>query len=212
MPRWPEDARQRLEAAALDLFVEQGYEDTSVSQIAERAGLNRATFFRHFEDKREVLFGGQDRLAELLAGGIHAASRDAGLFDYLKAALAAADCAMTPLQRARATLRVQIMMSSPEVRERGLLKHARIAEAMTTALRERGVDQTAARLGAQIGLLAFSLAVERWVNGSDDQPFSVHANTALTQLQSRVLALGPIHAAGNERRAPTSDCTTHTAC
>ena len=45
MARWAPDARERLEAAALDLFVENGYEQTTVAQVAERAGLNRATFF-----------------------------------------------------------------------------------------------------------------------------------------------------------------------
>src|ERR1700754_1569668 len=85
--RWAPDARERLETAALDLFVENGYEQTTVAQIADRAGLNRATFFRHFTDKREVLFGGEDVLAGLFADAIGAASPDATLAGCLLAAV-----------------------------------------------------------------------------------------------------------------------------
>src|SRR5271170_6949711 len=94
--RWAPDARERLETAALDLFVENGYEETTIAQIADRAGLNRATFFRHFADKREVLFGGEDVLAELFAGGIRAAASDITLTECLQAAFAAAEVVMTP--------------------------------------------------------------------------------------------------------------------
>jgi len=93
--RWAPNARERLETAALDLFVENGYEETTVAQIADRAGLNRATFFRHFADKREVLFGGEDVLAGLFADAIRAASPDATLTECLQAAFTAAEVAMT---------------------------------------------------------------------------------------------------------------------
>src|ERR1700730_12839066 len=98
--RWAPDARERLETAALDLFVENGYEETTVAQIAARAGLNRGTFVRHFADKREVLFGGEDVLAGLFADAIRAASPDATLAECLQAALAAVEVVMTPHRRA----------------------------------------------------------------------------------------------------------------
>ena len=129
--RWAPDARERLEAAALDLFVENGYEETTVAQIAERAGLNRATFFRHFAEKREVLFGGEDVLAGLFADAIRAASPNATLTECLQAAFAAADVAMTPQQRAKAAQRVLVVVANSELQERGLLKHARIAGSMS---------------------------------------------------------------------------------
>ena len=81
--RWAPDARERLETAALDLFVENGYQETTVAQIADRAGLNRATFFRHFADKREVLFGGEDVLTGLFADGIRAAAPAATVTECL---------------------------------------------------------------------------------------------------------------------------------
>jgi AcrR family transcriptional regulator len=187
--RWAPDARARLEAAALDLFVENGYEETTVAQIADRAGLNRATFFRHFADKREVLFGGEDVLAELFAEGILAATPDATLTECLRAAFEAAEVAMTPQQRAKAAQRVRVVAANSEVRERGLLKHARIASSISAALRERGTDELTARLGAEVAMLAFSVAVERWLESDTDDPFPVHAAAALGELRARAAEL-----------------------
>src|SRR5271167_2751612 len=161
--RWAPDARERLETAALELFVENGFEETTVAQIADRADLNRATFFRHFADKREVLFGGEDVLATLFADAIRAAPPGAALTECLRAALAAAGVALTPQQRAKAAQRVLVVAANTEVQERGLLKHARIAGSISAALRARGTDDLTARLGAEVGMLAFSVAVERWM-------------------------------------------------
>ena len=187
--RWAPDARERLETAALDLFVENGYEETTVAQIAERAGLNRATFFRHFADKREVLFGGEDVLAGLFGDAIRGASPDATLTECLQAAFAAAGNAMTPQQRARAARRVLVVAANTEVQERGLLKHARIAGSIGAALRARGADELTARLGAEVGMLAFRIAVERWLGSGDDEPFALHAAAAVTDLQVRAAGL-----------------------
>ncbi len=189
MGRWAPNARERLESAALDLFVENGYEETTVAQIADRAGLNRATFFRHFADKREVLFGGEDVLAGLFADAIRAAAPDAAPTECLRAALSAAEVAMTRQQRARAAQRVLVIAATSELQERGLLKHARIATSITAALRERGVDELTARLGAEMGLLAFSVAFERWMQATDAEPFAPFADAALSDVQARTAAL-----------------------
>ena len=189
MSRWALDARERLEAAALDLFVENGFEQTTVAQIADRAGLNRATFFRHFADKREVLFGGEDVLARLFADAILAASPDATLIECLQAAFAASGAAMTPQQRAKAAQRVLVVAANTEVLERGLLKHARIAGSISAALRDRGADEVTARLGAEVAMLAFAIAVERWMAADNDQPFPIHAAAALSDLGTRAAQL-----------------------
>jgi len=188
--RWAPDARERLETAALELFAENGYEETTVAQIADRAGLNRATFFRHFTDKREVLFGGEDVLAGLFADAIRAASADATLTECLQAALVAVEGTMTPQQRAKAAQRVLVVAANTEVQERGLLKHARIAGSISAALRERGADELSARLGAEMGMLAFTIAVERWMKEDNDEPFRLHAAAALNDLQTRAAKLG----------------------
>src|SRR5580658_7678472 len=135
MSRWAPNARESLETAALDLFVENGYEETTVAQIADRAGLNRATFFRHFADKREVLFVGEDVLAGLFGDAIRGAPPEATLTECLRAAFTAAGAAMTPQQRAKAAKRVLVVAANTELQERGLLKHARIARSISAALR-----------------------------------------------------------------------------
>ena len=185
MSRWAPNARERLENAALDLFVENGYEETTVAQIADRAGMNRATFFRHFADKREVLFGGEDVLAGLFADAIRAAPPGATLAECLQAALAAVGVVMTPQRRVAAARRVLVVAANSELQERGLLKHARIAKSITAALHERGTDELTARLGAETGMLAFSVAFERWMKANDDEPFPPFADEALSDLQAR---------------------------
>ncbi len=188
--RWAPDARERLETAALDLFVENGYEATTAAQIAERAGLNRATFFRHFTDKREVLFAGEDVLAELFAQGIRAAAADATLSECLLDALKAVGDVMTPKRRAAATRRILIVASNSELQERGQLKHARIATAIADALRERGTDELTARLASEVVMLAFSVAFERWIRAGG-VPFPHFAVEALSDLQLRASELLP---------------------
>jgi len=187
--RWAPNARERLEDAALDLFVENGFEETTVAQIADRAGMNRATFFRHFADKREVLFGGEDALAGLFTDAIKAAPPGATLTECLRAALAAAEVAMTAQLRAAAARRRSVVAANSELQERGLLKHARVATSVTAALRERGKDELTARLGAEMAMLAFSVAFERWMKASDDEPFSPFAEAALNDLRARTAEL-----------------------
>src|ERR1700761_2905458 len=153
--RWAPDARERLTDAALELFVANGYEETTVAQIAERAGLNRATFFRHFADKREVLFGGEDRLAGLFADGIRAAAPEATLTECLQAAFTAAGGAMDPEPPGRGGAAAAGCGGA----ERGgggrrLRTPARTAGPTRAALRARGRDELTARLGAEVGMLA----------------------------------------------------------
>lgn len=189
MSRWAPDARERLEGAALQLFAENGYDNTTVAQIAERAGLNRATFFRHFADKREILFGGEDRFAAVFADSVRGAPTDASVAEALRAALAAAEGVLTAEQRPKVMLRRSIAAASAEVQERGLLKRAAIAWSTAAALRERGTDDLTARLGAELLLLAFSLALERWVAGPAEVLFGPVAVAALDELQERAAGL-----------------------
>jgi AcrR family transcriptional regulator len=189
--RWAPNARERLADAALDLFVENGFEETTVAQIADRAGMNRATFFRHFADKREVLFGGEDVLADLFGDAIRTAPPAATLTECLRAALVAAEAEMTPQLHRAASRRRSVVAANSELQERGLLKHARTTHAMTAALRERGTDELAARLGAEMGMLAFSVAFERWMKANDDEPFRPFAEAALSDLQTRAAELVP---------------------
>ena len=101
----------------------------------------------------------------------------------------AAEVARTPQQRAKAAQRVLVVAANSELQERGLLKHARIARSIDATLRERGVDDLTARLGAEVGMLAFTIAVERWMEPDYDEAFPLHAAAALSDLQVRAAEL-----------------------
>ncbi len=201
MARWEPNARERLERAALDLFTEHGYDATTVSGIADRAGLTKSTFFRHFTDKREVLFGGQDMLSSLFSEAIRTAAPAATTVDCLAAALTAAAAAFTPERHDLAPQREAVIAANSELQERQLLKRARLASAMAEALRSRGADDTTARLAAQMGVLAFSTAYAHWAAPANQQPFTEIAHAALRDLQARAAALGTALDTGTGARA-----------
>jgi AcrR family transcriptional regulator len=188
--RWEPNARERLERAALALFVEHGYDATTVAQIADRAGLTKSTFFRHFADKREVLFGGQDMLTELFSDAVRTAPPSATTVGCLAAALESAAAAFTPDRHDLAPQRRAVIAANSELQERELLKRARLASAMADALRVRGADDTTARLAAEMGVLAFSTAYARWAAPDNRQPFAQIAHAALRDLQARATTLG----------------------
>ena len=171
MGRWEPNARGRLEQAALELFTERGFEQATVTEIARRAGLTQRTFFRHFADKREVLFWGQGTLQELLVSTIAGAPESAAPIDAVAAALAAAG-AMMQQRRELARQRQAIINANPELRERELIKLAALGSAIAGALRQRGVAGPAASLTAEAGIAVFKIAFERWVSepGQPDLP------------------------------------------
>jgi AcrR family transcriptional regulator len=190
MGRWEPNARERLERAALALFAERGYDAATVTEIADRAGLTKSTFFRHFTDKREVLFGGQDMLAELFREAIRSAPPTATTADCLAAALRAVSAVFTPERHDLAPPRQAVIAANSELQERELLKRARLATVVTDALRDRGTDDTTARLAAQLGVLAFSTAYGRWAAPDNRQPYAEIAAAVLREFQVRAAALG----------------------
>jgi AcrR family transcriptional regulator len=190
MARWEPNARERLERAALALFAERGYDATTVAGIADRAGLTRSTFFRHFADKREVLFGGQDMLTELFSDAIRTAPPSVAPAGCVAAALEAAAAVFTQDRRDLAPQRRAVIAANSELQERELLKRARLGAAMADALRARGADDTTARLAGEVGVLAFSTAFARWAAPENRQPFGEIAHAALRDLQARAATLG----------------------
>jgi AcrR family transcriptional regulator len=166
MVRWEPDSRGRLEQAAIALYGERGFENTTVAEIATRAGLTERTFFRHFADKREVLFAGGAALEELLVDTVAGAPVGAAPIDAVAAAIAAAG-AMLQERRDYALVRAVVVAASAELRERELIKLASLAAAMTEALHRRGVGDPAASLTAEAGVAVFRVAVERWVADPD---------------------------------------------
>jgi AcrR family transcriptional regulator len=167
MTRWEPNASGRLQQAALELYSERGYDQTTVTEIAKRAGLTERTFFRYFADKREVLFAGTGMLRDRLVQGIDDAPGALSPIDAVGAALAAA---AEPFREIRDSSRRRqaVVAANPELQERELIKLAALAAALADALRRRGVADPAASLAAEAGIAVFKVAFQRWVDGTDD--------------------------------------------
>jgi len=168
MARWEPDSRGRLEQAALALYGERGFEDTTVAEIAARAGLTERTFFRYFADKREVLFWGAGALQELLVSAVASAPDSASPIDAVAAALEAAG-ALLQERREFARQRQSVIAANTELQERELIKLASLSAALAGTLRQRGVSDTAASLTAEAGIAVFKIAFERWVDDSNQR-------------------------------------------
>jgi AcrR family transcriptional regulator len=162
MGRWEPNARGRLEQAAMELYAERGFEQTTVAEIAKRAGLTERTFFRHFVDKREVLFWGAGSLQELLVATVADAPAATAPIEVVAAALEAAGDLLQE-RREGARLRQTIIAANAELQERELIKLASLALAIAEALRQRGVREPAASLAAEAGIAVFRVAFERWI-------------------------------------------------
>jgi len=171
MTRWQPNARGRLEQAALALYAERGFDNTTVADIAARAGLTERTFFRHFADKREVLFWGAGSLQEFLVRTVADASDALAPIDAIVAALEAAG-ALLQERRELARQRQTIIVANPELRERELIKLASLSTALADTLRQRGVKDPAASLTAEAGIAVFKVAFERWINETNQQDLS----------------------------------------
>jgi AcrR family transcriptional regulator len=167
--RWEPDARSRLQDAALALFAERGFEQTTAKQIAERAGLTERTFFRHFGDKREVLFGNEARLTEALVGAVAAAPARASTAKAIEAGLRAASQNM---QERRAFLRrfAAVVEEHPELRERELIKQRAMAAALAEALTARGLDTIQSQLAAEFAIVILRVAFDQWLTRGEHRP------------------------------------------
>jgi AcrR family transcriptional regulator len=162
MVRWEPNAGGRLRQAAFELFTERGFEQVTVAEIAERAGLTERTFFRYFADKREVLFAGAVELRDLMVSAVASAPEPTAPIDAIAAALDAAGT-MFAGYAASARKRQVIIAAHAELRERELIKLAALATALADALRARGVGDPAASLTAEAGIAVFKIAFERWI-------------------------------------------------
>ncbi|GAA3341883.1 TetR/AcrR family transcriptional regulator [Amorphoplanes nipponensis] len=192
MARWEPGARERLVLAAVDLFVEQGYDATTVAQIAERAGVTKSTFFRHFPDKRELLVAGQETLSRLLVEGIAGAPAEASPLQAVGAGLVRASSAMGPANRELGPRLKAAVASSAELQERDALKSVSLAAAMTNALLARGVSGATAALAGELGVLAFKRGYAAWSEGDrdDEDDLGRHALAALDELRAASASLG----------------------
>ena len=189
MGRWEPNARGRLEQAALALFGERGFENTTVAEIAERAGLTERTFFRHFTDKREVLFGGGGALQELIVSTVSNAPDSLAPIDAVAAGLEAAGCQFFVSERREFSRRRQtIIAANPELQERELIKLASLGAAVAETLRLRGLEGPVASLTADVGIAVFRTAFERWIEETNGRDFSELVRESLDQLKALAAA------------------------
>ncbi len=171
MARWDPGTEERLVHSALELFTERGYDDVTVTHIAERAGITRRSYFRYFPDKREVLFAGSERMPPALAEAVLAADETAAPLPAVLAAFAEVGSRLVEVVD-HAVERRAVIDASPELQERERTKLAALTGAAQDALLKRGVDDDRAKLAAQIATIAFQNAFERWLDGHGDQDFS----------------------------------------
>jgi AcrR family transcriptional regulator len=188
--RWEPNALERLQQAAMELFRERGFDETTVAEIAARAGLTERTFFRYFADKREVLFSGAAALQKLLVEGVAGAPRSAAPMDAVAAALEAASASFEP-RRAFARQRQALIISHPELQERELIKLASLSAAIAEALRRRGVTDPAASLAGEAGIAVFKLAFEGWVHDAKRRTLSQHIRESLAALKAVAAGMAP---------------------
>ncbi|WP_216329286.1 TetR/AcrR family transcriptional regulator [Deinococcus aestuarii] len=185
MGRWGPDARGRLEEAALELYTERGYEQTTVAEIAGRAGLTERTFFRHFADKREVLFGGSTLLRELVVGAVERVPEAATPMEAVVAGLAAAG-AFFQQNVERSRRRQAVIDANAELQARELSKFAALATAIQGALHRRGVAGPAAGLTAEAGIVVFKTTFERWLGGTGQRDWTPLLRESLNDLRTVV--------------------------
>ncbi|CQD02183.1 TetR family transcriptional regulator [Mycolicibacterium conceptionense] len=182
MARWEPNARGRLEEAALDLFGEQGFERTAVAEIAARAGLTERTYFRHFADKREVLFWGEHLLRDTLVAAIADAPESSAL-EMVRAGLGAVT-AIFAERWDHARRRQAVIDANPGLQERELAKLAGLATATAEVLRGRGVAEPAASLAAQAGVAVFKVAFGQWISASDGADLADLIDAAFVELKA----------------------------
>jgi AcrR family transcriptional regulator len=201
MSRWQPGARERLEQAALDLFLEQGFTETTVPQITARAGLTTRTFFRHFADKREVLFAGEDLVSDLVARFLAEAPPSLGPMELITEGLAPTAARIFEGRGLDYLLRRRTAVNAePALHERELRKFSLMSDALESGFRDRGVDDLTSRLAAELAVTTLRIAVTRWLDqhGTPDLPTTVHQTlTAMRHLTStsspdeRSTATGP---------------------
>ena len=184
MVRWEPGARERLQAAALELFATRGFEQTTTAEIAQAVGLTERTFFRHFSDKREVLFIGQDLFLQAFLDGVDAAPSDAAPLEIVASALQSAATFFPDERRPYARTRQSVIDKNPALRERETHKLAGLATTVAEALRGRGVPEPAASLAAESGATVFGIAFAQWIRDGEQQSLAAIMKAVLDELKN----------------------------
>jgi AcrR family transcriptional regulator len=184
MARWAPGTAERLQRAAFDLFAQRGYEQTTAREIAQSVGLTERTFFRHFSDKREVLFHGQDAFVQAFLDGVESAPPDAAAIDGVAAALRSATSWFPDERRSASRARQLVIDQNPALSEREAQKLATLSTTIAGALRARGVAEPAATLAAQSGVNVFGIAFSQWLAEGEERSLEEISDAVLDELLS----------------------------
>jgi AcrR family transcriptional regulator len=168
----------------MELYGEQGFDSTTVEEIAARAGLTERTFFRYFADKREVLFGGAGHLQEFLVVQVLEAPASLSPIEVIAQAYMTAGDDIFEARREFSRARQDVIAANAELQERELIKLATLNAALADALRQRGVADPAASLAAEAGGTAFKLGFERWIGDTEGTPMSTFIRESLDALKA----------------------------
>lgn len=182
MARWAPDTRERLRTAALSLFEERGYSATTVPDIVDRAGVTRRTFFRHFSDKREVFFDG-DEIPQIATRMIAEAPREARPMEIVMGGLRVLARERFEPQRAEIRFARQVIASEPALRERDLRKQADLRDAIRDGFRHRGEDESTAAAIAGITVEALQAALKAWASEPSGIPLTDHLDEVLQRMR-----------------------------
>jgi AcrR family transcriptional regulator len=187
MARWDPGTEERLTRAALELYTEHGYDNVTVTQIAERAGITRRSYFRYFPDKREVLFAGSERLPAVIREAVLDARPAASPMSAALEALAQVGATLVE-HIGRTAERRAVIASSPELQERERTKLAAVTSAIHDALRQRGVGDDCAKLVAQIATIASQTAIDRWADSHGRKDFAACLHAVAASLRDVLTA------------------------
>lgn len=182
MARWLAGTAERLQGAALELFAERGYEQTTAADIAQAVGLTERTFFRHFADKREVLFHGQQTLTESFLAGVRGTPPEAAPIEMAVGAVRSSANFFPDERRAQSRLRQSVIDGNPALQEREAHKMVRLGSALAEALRTRGVDDLTAEVAARTAVMVFGIAFGQWVADDERRSFDDIAAEVLDEL------------------------------
>ncbi|WP_031467179.1 TetR family transcriptional regulator [Sciscionella sediminilitoris] len=183
MGRWKPGAGDRLREAALSLYLERGFEQTMVTDIAEQAGVTARTFFRYFADKREVLFDDSADLEEKALTVLDGLPATTSALDAVAAVLDTV-AQMVGGDRELARKRQAVIMANADLRERELIKLTSLSAALADRLRQRGIGDVEASLAAETSIAVFRVAFSRWATATDDQDLQNIIHQTLDRLRT----------------------------
>jgi AcrR family transcriptional regulator len=199
MSRWAPDAESRLHSAALALFVEQGFADTTVPQIASRAGLTTRSFFRYYSDKREVLFAGEDELPGVIERIFANAGPELGPLEVIRKGLVEAVAPRLERLREELLIRRSVVRSDEGLREREQRKLGIVHDAATAAFRLRGLSLLDAEIAGRLAVVIYDTALQLWLD--EERPI----DRIVDEVTASVLAMTresvrPLSGSGNSDR------------